>query len=149
MNINKSDWFRLCPQSRNHVHCRGEELGDILWQGEQWAVTTYGLECRDGTYHVPIKNLWDFAEAKPGQKKTKQDVMVHWFKHLREKNWCNEDDIDHALQAAMVLFNMDGTRTAVEAPFLMDEAEIEAAALEAAERAYRITKDRLLYGLPL
>ncbi len=146
-NIAK-DWFRLCPQSRNHVHCRGEALSQILWQGTQWAVTTYGLECRDGTYHVPIQNLFGYVHVPKGRKKTKQDVMVFWFEHLSGKNWCDEDDIDHALQAALVLFNMDGTRTNVEAPFLMDEHEIEQAALDDAERAYRATKDRLIYGAP-
>ena len=144
-----NDWFRLCPQSRNHVHCRGEALSDILWQGKQWAVTTYGLECRDGTYHVPVENFFGFVQAPKGGKKEKQDVMVHWFRHLREKSWCDEDDIDHALQAMLVLYELDGKRSSVPAPFLMDESEIEAAALEAAERTYRITKDRLLHGLPL
>ena len=68
--------FFLCPQSRNEVKVRGEALDPILWQGEQWAVTTYGLECRDGTYVVQAgSHFWDKATA--------QDVFVSWFKHLR------------------------------------------------------------------
>ncbi len=145
----QKDWFMLCPQSRNHVACRGKELDDILWQGEQWAVTTYGLERRDGVYGIPLENLFSFVNSEKGKNKTKQDVMVHWFNHLHTKTWCNEDDIDHALQAVLVLFNLDGTRTKIEAPFLMDESDIEFFALESADRHYRLTKDRLFYGVLL
>lgn len=135
-------WSRLCPQSRNPVHCRGEALDDPLWQGEQWAVTTYGLECRDGTYHVQKEKFWQWMTDP-------QEVMVYWFNHLGGKKWVDQDDVDHAIQAMLVLYHKDGSRTSVEAPYLMDEADIEARAQEAAERAYRITKDRLIHRLPL
>jgi hypothetical protein len=31
------------------VRVRGDALTQIWWQGKQWAVTQYGIECRDGT----------------------------------------------------------------------------------------------------
>ena len=31
---------------------RGEPLSEIWWQGRQWTVTSYGLEARDGRYHI-------------------------------------------------------------------------------------------------
>lgn len=143
------DWYRLFPQSRNKVHCQGESLSDIIWQGKQWAVTVYGLERRDGTYHVPVENFFNFPPTPKGRKKEKQDVFLHWFRHLGEKYWCDEDDIDHVLQAMLVLYQLDKNRSSVEALFLMNEAEIEAKALEAADKAYQDTKYRLLHGLPL
>ena len=54
-------WFKFCPQTRSEVHNKGEALDFVLWQGEQWSVTIYGLECRDGTYHVSAKDLWGLA----------------------------------------------------------------------------------------
>ena len=35
----------------------GDPLTQIWWQGKQWAVTEYGIECRDGTYPIAAKKL--------------------------------------------------------------------------------------------
>jgi hypothetical protein len=43
----------------NAVPCRGDRLSRIIWQGEQWAVTSYGVECRDGTYSITRHRLWE------------------------------------------------------------------------------------------
>ena len=32
---------------QNAVRNRAEALSETWWQGRQWAVTAYGLECRD------------------------------------------------------------------------------------------------------
>ena len=137
-------WSRLLPQSRNHVHVKGQPLCEVLWQGEQFAVTSFGLEKRDGTYRIPSNVFWlKIYDGDP------QKVMSGWFLHLSQKAWADEDDVDAAIQAMLVLFHADGTRTSVPAPYLMDENDIEEAANEAAERAYKETKDRLLHGLPL
>jgi hypothetical protein len=32
----------------NDARLSGEELRPVVWQGRQWAVTTYGIESRDG-----------------------------------------------------------------------------------------------------
>lgn len=34
------------------VENQAENLDEIWWQGRQWAVTAYGIEARDGTYHI-------------------------------------------------------------------------------------------------
>jgi hypothetical protein len=40
-------------EAGNHIKCRGEELTTpIYWQGRQWAVTPFGIECPDGTYVI-------------------------------------------------------------------------------------------------
>jgi hypothetical protein len=43
----------------DHVELRSEPLDEIWWQGRQWAVTSYGLECRDGTYAIEAHRLWE------------------------------------------------------------------------------------------
>ena len=43
-----------------HVHVRGEALSEpIHWLGKQWAVTSFGLERRDGTYAIAKERLWE------------------------------------------------------------------------------------------
>lgn len=39
------------------VACLGEELDEIWWRGRQWAVTSFGVECLDGTYAFEAKRL--------------------------------------------------------------------------------------------
>jgi hypothetical protein len=47
-------------EAGNHVHCRGEGLSQpIYWQGRQWAVTPFGIECRDGTYAIEKERIWE------------------------------------------------------------------------------------------
>lgn len=135
--------FKLWPQSRNAVKLRGEPLDPVLWQGSQWAVTEYGLEKRDGCYHVAAADLWLFARADSAQ-----EVFVHWWKHLSGKCWCDADDVDSALQAMLVLFDRNGNRTSVPAPTLMSEDDIENFALQAGDQAYSNAKLRALNGLP-
>jgi hypothetical protein len=36
--------------SSEPVKVRGEDLSEIWWRGQQWAVTAYGIECLDGAY---------------------------------------------------------------------------------------------------
>lgn len=77
--------------SKNEVrlHFFGEKLTEpVLWVGEQWAVTAYGLECRDGTYPVEASRLW---EADNGWT---------WEKHIGGKTWCNRGDLYRALDWA-------------------------------------------------
>jgi hypothetical protein len=141
-------WFKFCLQTCSEVKRRGEPLDLVLWQGEQWAVTEYGLEKRDGTYHVQAKDMWSFAMPLDASKsKTRQCVFVHWFKHLSSKSWCDEDDIDHALQAFMLLFDEKGNRTHIAPPSLMGEAEIEEYAAQCANDAYEAARRRALEGL--
>ena len=77
-----------CYESHNHVAVRGEALSDVSWQGRQWAVTDYGIECRRGTYAISKDRLWE-------------DEDTHgWIMHLREKNWVDLPDFAEALRLA-------------------------------------------------
>jgi hypothetical protein len=152
--FNKKDdfgWFKFCPQTRSEVkiHAMGEPLDLILWQGKQWAVTEYGLEKRDGTYHVPAAEFYKNVDPLrfPKTKDLRQIAYLSWFHHLTEKNWVDELDIDHALQAMCLLFNTNGTRTSIQPPTLMGEAEIEEYAAQCANDAYEAARRRAMKGL--
>jgi hypothetical protein len=41
----------------NEVRLCGEELHQVIWQGRQWAVTTFGIESRDGLYAIKARRL--------------------------------------------------------------------------------------------
>lgn len=140
--------FEFCPQTRSEVKRKGAELDFVLWQGEQWSVTEYGLEKRDGTYHVKAKDMWNLARPlEQGKKVTHQCVFVHWFQHLSQKKWCDEDDIDHALQAFLLLFDSFGNRTKIQPPILMGEAEVEDYAATCANQRYEQAKIKALHGV--
>ena len=65
------------------TRCRvfGEPLHPILWHGRQWAVTTFGIEARDGTYAI-ARTIHD----------------PYWPTHMAEKEWCDVDDFAEALR---------------------------------------------------
>ena len=134
------DYYQLNPQSNNSVACKGQPLDLVLWQGEQWAVTTYGLERRNGKYALSCKEFFRGM-------KSKQEIFVFWFIHFSRKNWCNEDDIDDALQAMMVLFNVDGTRTGVKPPAFIGECEVEEYCAKCADDEYESARQRAIEGL--
>lgn len=137
--------FVFCPQSRDAVKCVGEPLDSVLWQGKQWAVTTYGLECRDGCYHVESHYLWDCVPKKDASE---EDAFIYWWQHISGKNWVDKDDIDAALQAFVLLYDRKGNRrVGVPAPALIEENDVESFALQAGERAYQDAKKRALKGL--
>lgn len=73
----------------NEVACRGEPLTEpIYWIGKQWAVTEYGVECRDGTYFIEKARLWEDEES------------YGWKKHVGEKEWVIYSDFASALDWA-------------------------------------------------
>jgi hypothetical protein len=76
------------PQASNPVKNRGERLHKIIWQGRQWAVTTYGVECRDGCYAIGRARLWE------------EDEAYSWVRHMAEKNWVDLHDFAEALRIA-------------------------------------------------
>lgn len=75
---------------------RGAALHPILWQGSQWAVTTYGIEARDGSYPIEKSRL---KEDHAGGDS--------WISHVGEKTWVNVDDFATAFFVACALH---GTR---------------------------------------
>jgi hypothetical protein len=77
------------PQSSEPVRVCGDQLSwPIFWQGRQWAVTSYGVERRDGTYCVKKDRLWE------------NDEVHSWVHHMAEKNWVDLPDFAEALRVA-------------------------------------------------
>ena len=79
------------------VPIRGEELSaPIYWTGRQWAVTSYGVECRDGTYSIDKYRLWENTHGHS------------WEDHMAEKGWVDMPDFRQAMAFArkkMARFN--------------------------------------------
>ncbi len=78
------------------VKLRADALSKIWWQGKQWAVTSAGIECRDGTYFIDAKRL--------GEKRHGTD-LPDWPLHMAEKTWVNLADFSTAFLVALVLHN--------------------------------------------
>lgn len=72
----------------DEVPIRGEGLHKVIWCGRQWAVTEYGLECRDGTYAIEKDRLWE-NEKEHG-----------WVRQMAGKNWTDMMDFIEALRLA-------------------------------------------------
>lgn len=85
------------------VKCRGEALDQVWWQGRQWAVTSFGIEARDGTYHIAANRL---AEAI--------DVWG-WPAQVSHKNWVDPDDFITAWLVAIVMHGATATPGQVRA----------------------------------
>ena len=76
----------------NEVECYGGTLtSPIIWQGEQWAVTGYGIERRDRTYAIEAERLTeeDFRWPWEWHMNTKANVDVahrrrsgNWYRRL-------------------------------------------------------------------
>jgi hypothetical protein len=73
--------------STDQVSLRSEPLTTpIYWTGTQWAVTGYGVECRDGTYSIPANRVW---EENGGRG---------WVQRMKEKDWVKLPDFVEALR---------------------------------------------------
>lgn len=84
-----SNWRAVpLPSATNVVPVRGEALSEVLWQGVQWAVTTAGIECRDGTYFIAAKRL---RESEPDWS---------WKRQMAEKSWVDQADFAAAFAVA-------------------------------------------------
>jgi hypothetical protein len=83
-------------ESGKRVKCRGERLHRIYWQGRQWAVTSYGIECRDGCY-VIAKHRYEENEPDYG-----------WVMHMSGKEWVDLHDFAEALRIARRLQHSEG-----------------------------------------
>src|SRR5262249_129412 len=47
----------------------------VYWRGRQWAVTAYGIECRERPYFFEHSRIWE-DEGRHG-----------WVRQLASKNW--------------------------------------------------------------
>lgn len=84
----------VVPESENEVVVRGEALARVLWQGEQWAVTEYGIEARDGTYQIAAKRLGEMSG---------NHTLMH---HMAEKPWVDVRDFALAFAIACAVFEV-------------------------------------------
>lgn len=136
-----ASWASFHPQAMTRARLRGEPLGKILWQGTQWAVTDYGLECRDGLYHVRSDELMK-------GHKNHREAFNHWYQHIAGKSWVEDkEDLDFALQAFMLLHTSKGNRNGRKAGGLeLNDAEIEEYASRCANQAYEAALRRARLG---
>ena len=77
---------------------RREPLSEIWWQGRQWAVTSYGLEARDGRYHIEGRRLTETRN----QPKSPQPAP-DWPLHMCMKGWVDPADFCTAWLVGLVL----------------------------------------------
>jgi len=76
-------------ESKTDVVVTGEPLQEpIYWKGRQWAVTSYGIEARDGKYHIEGKRVWEDSNGHG------------WVDHMEEKEWVDLPDFVEALRLA-------------------------------------------------
>jgi hypothetical protein len=81
----------------NDVKCRGNPLGAIWWQGRQWAVTSDGLEARDGTYFIDASRLREELDSACDHS---------WIAHVCDKNWVDGADFSTAYFIACAMHNV-------------------------------------------
>jgi hypothetical protein len=74
------------------VHCRGEPLDEVWWSGRQWAVTSHGIERRNGCYTIASERLGEGADTQYG-----------WPAHMSGKSWIDIDDFMTAWLIALTL----------------------------------------------
>lgn len=77
------------------VQMRGEALDEVWWRGKQWAVTAFGIECLDGTYHVAADRLT-------------HDPEHPWPLHMASKKWVDIDEFVTAWMVALLLHQRAG-----------------------------------------
>lgn len=75
------------------LHRDGESLSEpVYWEGRQWAVTAYGVECLDGTYPIDKEGLW-------------MNQPEHsWEEHMSEKTWIDLPDFRVAIAIARDMY---------------------------------------------
>lgn len=69
----------------NKVKNNKSSLAEVLYQGKQWCVTTYGLEKRDGSYYIEAKEL-----------KKSHVYEFGWIKHMSLKADTDMEDFTAA-----------------------------------------------------
>ena len=57
----------------------------IHWTGKQWAVTSYGIETRDGKYPIAGGRVWEETQGHG------------WIEHMSEKGWVDMDGLGKGL----------------------------------------------------
>jgi hypothetical protein len=52
-------------------------------------VTPYGIECRDGNYHIEAERIWEGDDEYGG-----------WVMHMSKKGWVDLEDFAETLRVA-------------------------------------------------
>ncbi len=78
------------------VKVSGEQLAEVWWRGNQWAVTEHGLERLDGTYAINKAQLLEKIDEHP------------WPVHMSRKTWCDQDDFATAWMVSILLHGFGG-----------------------------------------
>jgi len=86
---------------RAEVTVRGDPLSDLWWQGRQWAVTSFGLERRDGTYYIDAHRLAENIDT------------VGWPLHMTRKAWLDDEDFMTAWCIALAMHGISVTQDQV------------------------------------
>jgi hypothetical protein len=60
----------------------------VIWQGRQWAVTSYGVECLTNSYHIAASRLWE------------DEKQYGWVRQMAPKIWVDLCDFAEALRIA-------------------------------------------------
>jgi hypothetical protein len=81
----------MIAYDKSEVRNRGEGLSEIWWQGRQWAVTSYGLESRNGRYVIERDRLLQDADT------------YGWVAHVGKKSWVDTDDFATAYLVAVAM----------------------------------------------
>jgi hypothetical protein len=111
------------------VRVRGEKLHDVWHQGCQWAVTAYGLECRDGTYAIERTRLLE-------------NKSHSWIAHVGEKEWVHVDDFASVFFVALALHGYKLTRKQRE----MMLRDVERARADEKRYHFTLDGDEVIYG---
>jgi hypothetical protein len=98
--------FSAVVYATNEVANRCEPLSEVWWQGRQWAVTSYGLECRDGTYFIDAPRIGkDLHSANP----------YSWIAHLGDnKTWIDLEDFATAFFIACSMHRVSLSKADVD-----------------------------------
>jgi hypothetical protein len=81
----------------NEVRLCGEELHSVIWQGRQWAVTTLGIESRDGLYAIKARRLTEGL---------RDDDPHCWIDLMAGKEWVDLPDFATAFLVACSVYRV-------------------------------------------
>ena len=84
-------------ESKTEVIVTGDPLHQpVYWKGRQWAVTSYGIEARDGKYVIEGRRVWEDNDGHG------------WVEHMEEKTWVDLPDFVEALRLARGRWSRSG-----------------------------------------
>lgn len=92
----RSRYSGIVRPGKAEVKNRGDALSRELWIGDDWSVTVYGIERRDGLYHIEVDRLEEYHEPSW--------CILH---HIAEKGEEFAGDFASAFLVACTLHKID------------------------------------------